>query len=387
MVKVGKEIQRSLLFSFLHFSTDATPGARSVSLGIEPHLVKQLALILSLTIPAHIAIGQLFNGGFETCSNYPTAPGQISLVSGWSNGGSASATPDFYHYAGNMAGDIPVTPVANVNAHGGSGIVGFMATGPHLSNRREYISTALTAPLTPGTPYLLSFFLTNGSWTPGSLAGLKTSHIGAYFSQAAVSQSSELPIPVNPHCVIDTAFYSRDWVKVSFSFTPTVAYEHLTIGVFGDDGNKTIDYVEGDNTQIAYYFIDDVALVPEMTSGFDPLTDSSEREDPPVQSGSNTYLGEQQWYVPNAFSPNDDGENDFFLPILPRNVEDFRFQVYSRWGQLVFESFDPSKGWDGRVRGGEKAEAGTYVWQVDFLVIEGDAESSLSEQGSVTLLR
>ncbi len=51
-------------------------------------------------------------------------------------------------------------------------------------------------------------------------------------------------------------------------------------------------------------------------------------------------------YVPNAFSPNNDGNNDV-LYVRGNYIENMIFRVFNRWGELVFESTDPAKGWDG----------------------------------------
>lgn len=55
-------------------------------------------------------------------------------------------------------------------------------------------------------------------------------------------------------------------------------------------------------------------------------------------------------YVPNAFTPNFDDENDFFMPIVESSVNVERFLVYNRWGQIVFEADDTVKAWDGHFK-------------------------------------
>lgn len=88
-------------------------------------------------------------------------------------------------------------------------------------------------------------------------------------------------------------------------------------------------------------------------------------------------------YVPSAFTPNADGTNDIFKPILIGIKEFFFFRVYNRWGQLVFSTTTPGKGWDGMLNG-KKQEAGAYVWSakaVDYL------GKTLDRKGSVVLIR
>ncbi len=92
----------------------------------------------------------------------------------------------------------------------------------------------------------------------------------------------------------------------------------------------------------------------------------------------------RQVYFPNAFSPNNDGINDVFLPFDGGDVGVVRFfRVYDRWGGLVFsnENFQPNsfdQGWNGLIRG-KKAAQGVYVWlaEVEFrdgkvALLEGD---------------
>jgi gliding motility-associated-like protein len=88
-------------------------------------------------------------------------------------------------------------------------------------------------------------------------------------------------------------------------------------------------------------------------------------------------------FVPNAFSPNGDGHNDV-LKAIPAGIRDFKyFAVFTRWGQKVFQTATPDKGWDGTVNGRPQA-AGTYIWTavgVDYL---GHA---VQRNGTVILVR
>lgn len=87
---------------------------------------------------------------------------------------------------------------------------------------------------------------------------------------------------------------------------------------------------------------------------------------------------------PNAFTPNDDGTNDVFRPVgeCPE-VESFRFQVYNRWGDLVFEGLEPTDGWDGEVNG-QPAPTDVYVWWARYRLPD---QEEILEKGDVTLLR
>jgi gliding motility-associated-like protein len=94
-------------------------------------------------------------------------------------------------------------------------------------------------------------------------------------------------------------------------------------------------------------------------------------------------------YVPNAFSPNNDGINDFVtvyggLPVT--NVK--AFLVFNRWGETVYEfhNFEPNlpaKGWDGRFRG-KMMDTGVFTWFAEVEFVDGE---SLIFKGDVTLLK
>jgi gliding motility-associated-like protein len=68
-------------------------------------------------------------------------------------------------------------------------------------------------------------------------------------------------------------------------------------------------------------------------------------------------------YVPTAFSPNNDGKNDI-LKAIPVGIKEFRYlKIYNRWGQLVFQTNDASKGWNGKLNG--LLQTGVVVWFVE----------------------
>jgi len=71
--------------------------------------------------------------------------------------------------------------------------------------------------------------------------------------------------------------------------------------------------------------------------------------------------------IPNAFTPDGDGVNDVFVPIIHGYDEfnsNYTFAVYDRWGVLLFESTTIGEGWDGNGKSGDPCKVGTYVYQV-----------------------
>jgi len=87
--------------------------------------------------------------------------------------------------------------------------------------------------------------------------------------------------------------------------------------------------------------------------------------------------------VPNAFTPNGDGKNDYLYPLNAYNTTNLEFRVFNRYGQLVFETRDWTKKWDGRMNG-HPAEPGTYVWMLSYT---DGAGKNLSQRGTTILIR
>lgn len=90
--------------------------------------------------------------------------------------------------------------------------------------------------------------------------------------------------------------------------------------------------------------------------------------------------------MPDAFSPNADGKNDVFGPVIEPQcpVKRYELHIYNRWGQTVFISFSMSKGWDGTFNG-VPADVGTYMYDLEF---EGGTKSKkYHRKGDILLVR
>jgi gliding motility-associated-like protein len=82
-----------------------------------------------------------------------------------------------------------------------------------------------------------------------------------------------------------------------------------------------------------------------------------------------------------VFDPNDTS-NDIFHPNV-KGADQYRFSVYSRWGELLFESRDPAQGWDGYYKG-KLCTQDVYIWKISATFIDG---KSINQTGDVLLLR
>ncbi len=213
---------------------------------------------------------------------------------------------------------------------------------------KEYIEIRLNNSLSKNKKYCIEFYCSIAeyyNYIPNSyypielgalltdtlvyrLSGINTQQPQNIYAIPQVSQ--QLPL------VMDTI----SWIKVSGSFIAQGGEQYLTIGNFQHTDTLTDKSVS--------IYIDDVKL---------------------YYCGPDTTLQPpDSLIIPNVFTPNGDGYNDVFEY---ENQQQWMFetQVYSRWGNLVFENRE-SKNWDGRIKG-ELAAPGVYNYIIRAVGIRG----------------
>jgi len=89
------------------------------------------------------------------------------------------------------------------------------------------------------------------------------------------------------------------------------------------------------------------------------------------------------FFVPTGFTPNNDGKNDLLKPILLGDVAQYKFWIYNRWGELIFETTDLNKGWDGTYKGQPQA-TGVFVWRCTYQFLNEQVQNA---KGTFILIR
>lgn len=91
-------------------------------------------------------------------------------------------------------------------------------------------------------------------------------------------------------------------------------------------------------------------------------------------------------YIPNAFTPDANDKNDMFQPMgVGINEDDYRMDIFDRWGENVFTSNNFRKGWDGSVKGSSKpAPQGVYIYKIMVTDLQGNKHPYV---GHVTVIR
>ena len=91
-------------------------------------------------------------------------------------------------------------------------------------------------------------------------------------------------------------------------------------------------------------------------------------------------------YVPNSFTPDGNEFNNDFLAISYLPIEEWKLEIFNRWGELVFVSNDPYESWDGTGKNGLMSPDGIYVWKATYVSCEPLSQEKI-ETGHVNLLR
>lgn len=343
-------------------------------------------------MPTHSQAQNLVsNGNFEYYFGLPQNLGDWQSCSQWTNAGSATSSPDYFHYNGGLAADLPQTPAALVEAKSGKGLMGFVAAKLSHPDFREYITNQLADPLVAGQKYSMSFYMSNGLVTENSNCGVAVSNIGVAFTENPPQQNDNQVLNLDCQFEVDTLTFMRDWVKVQFKFEAPSNARYFTVGVFSDDSEIEIEKETSTAANVAYYFVDDFSL-----EFYNPYTVSDnevngERGDPQLteegQVSDDVYVDEAQFFIPNAFTPDGDGVNDYFKPYSP-DIDKYSFEIYDRWGSIMYSSGNDHQGWDGRDDDGHFAECGVYIWKLSYPDETADGTNvTRTLSGSINLIR
>lgn len=174
--------------------------------------------------------------------------------------------------------------------------------------------------------------------------------------------------------------------QTDFYFTPSepstlhpeVQFENLSTGgtlydwSFGDDNFSVEESPFHVYDRAGWY---DVQLLVEDVNG---CKDSIQK---PLLVKSDLLF-----YVPDAFTPNSDGDNDMFGPegFQLDRWQSYHLKIWSQWGEMIFESTEVNYFWDGKMKSGLMAPNDTYVWSIR---INDELGKQTHHTGTVTLVR
>lgn len=312
------------------------------------------------------------NPDFEQYDTCPYNLGQICFATPWFQPNKVWSNPcnnssDYYNQCASIPNvTVPSNGQGYQQAKSGVAYAGIVTFAP-TTNYREYIETKLNNPLIANKKYCVEFYVSLADFSMYAMDA-----IGIYFSNDSIIYSdinfSNLPfIPqiVNPinNILSDTA----NWTLISGTYMAVGLEQFITIGNFNDTSNVNVTITGGSST-VAYYYIDDVSIY---------LCDSTPQ--PPQETQETTF------FLPNAFSPNGDGDNDLFF--VRGDLAELHCEIFNRWGEKVFEYEGPEmnsgQGWDGTING-QQCPTGVYVYS---LTAKDKKGNKIERQGNVSILR
>lgn len=321
------------------------------------------------------------NGDFEEYTSLPDYATQWNRCVAWTNAG-GTATPDYYHINGSDIAQLPNPFNGTVHPYSGNAIMGLVAYSSEGGTYREYISVKLIEPMVVGETYHLSFYMTNGEITSQPLS---SNHNGIRLTVDPCVQMSTWPIINNvPQLEIPGEVWETTWKEFTFDFVADQAYNYITFGNFYDNPSTSItSHNPNSGGQKSYYYYDKMELT--QTSGNSNNTTNGGNGGSNSNSGNTVdpitpdFSGTDLLQLPNVFTPNNDGVNEVFVPILMEGISKASIIILNRWGQTVYQSDDLTVGWDGK-----EYSAGVYYWRIDYFDLNNTAKS---RNGFLTLLR
>ena len=266
------------------------------------------------------------NPSFETYSTCPDNFTQINYATGWYS--ASGGTPDYFNACQTIFNfGVPSNAFGFQMAQEGNGYAGVYVFGITPAPAREYIQIQLLDTMQADKPYCVSFYVNRSN-----TATIAITQIGAFISTNAVSSGGYLPLPYVPQIISPVGYYLNDtlnWMKISGIYIAIGGEKYITIGNYKDE--VSTDTMQTGNASGGYYYIDNVSVI---------MCDEP--------------------FIPNVFTPNNDGINDFFeIKYLPTNA---RTQIFNRWGVSIFETNKSDVFWDGRTSSGNESVDGTYFY-------------------------
>ncbi|MFT6983152.1 MAG: gliding motility-associated-like protein, partial [Crocinitomicaceae bacterium] len=280
----------------------------------------------------------------------------------------------------------PMTYYINASNSGCSGIdsvvVDFIGSALVLTANDSICAGEQTTITATNMNLTISF---NYVWTPDSVI-LAPSITNSVTVNPTTSQYIYITATSNTGCIVNDSIQiyvgNIPTASVIATASETLVAEGSTVQLIGEPSGLSYIWSPGQgvinvNGQITDAVVDQTTIYTlTVTDGICAKTDTV------LITTFQFICGDPYLYIPNAFSPNGDGENEI-LYVRGALVEEMVFRIYDRWGEMVFESFDRTDGWDGTFRG-KALDPDVYDYYLDVTCVGGD---EAIVKGNITLLR
>lgn len=177
--------------------------------------------------------------------------------------------------------------------------------------------------------------------------------------------------------------YQNFYPSLAVSISDDTIYEGESVQLFAITNGSTYSWTPS-NFLSASNIYNPIATPTEPTTFIVTINDSLGC---PVTDSIRVYVKdvichEPAIFIPNAFTPNDDASNDTFR-VRGEQIRELLVRVYDRWGEKVFETTTPGKGWDGTYKG-KKVNPGVFVYYVESVCFNNE---KFFKKGNVTVIR
>ena len=209
------------------------------------------------------------------------------------------------------------------------------------------------------------------------------------FSQEVCDSPLDLTPPCPPVLAIDNSCEDElnylswtnpnntcadDVTRYRVFYSPTSEGPFTEISVINDPNDTTLTHDDMGSIAGCYY-----------VTALDSVQYNNESEPSNVVCVDNCPI----YFLPNVFTPNGDGINDVFIPILPyKFIDSIEFVIYNRWGNEVFRTSDPMINWTGKdLETGKEVVDGVYFYACRVYSIRLSGVSETKLKGSISLYR
>ena len=321
------------------------------------HFFIFLFLVLCINFKNKAQNNLVLNYSFEdtiTCPEVESGSTFIVYTPPWFS--PTNGTPDLFNECSNQLNGVPNSSCGFQYARTGKGFGGF---GWDYSINCEYLTGKFSSPLISNKKYCIEFYvnLANYSYYAydriGAYISVDSLHIPTYGYLHFIPQIEN---PVG-NIITDTL----NWSIISGQFIASGGEKYITIGNFRPD---SIVHTLINDTIVGfypYYYLDDVYV---------------------YYCGGDTIEHPNQLTIPNAFTPNNDGFNDFFV-IQGQNIKTVSGKIINRWGQELFKWSDMNEKWDGKYEG-KDVSAGVYYYIISVTFEDGEVQE---KHGSLEVVR
>ncbi len=377
-------------------TTDKVVNVRVVDETAPVAIAKNITLELDANGEAVLTAAALDGGSYDNCS--------ITEMS-------ISATSFSCADAGEQTVTLTVTDHAGLSATATAAVTVVDVIAPVVEN----CPADLTIGLKTGATYVVPDFTgqvtvsdnctATGRVLQLPVAGTELSSLGTHVVQLKTVDASGNEGVCSFIITLEHRNTAPAGLSLSASSVEENQAEGVLIGYFGTedvDGRDTHSYalVSGDGSDDnANFYIEGNALYSALAFDYElkkshtirvvTLDAEGERFEK-IFTIQVTDVEDARVFIPNLFSPNNDGSNDTFR-VRANGIQQISFRIFNRMGVLVYETSNVQQatetGWDGTYKGKEQP-AGSYVWQIsgkfsDGAVVQFDGKST----GNITLIR